>query len=80
MSCSQDVLPDYELLELLLFSAVPRRDTKPMAKLLLQRFGSFAEVINAPAERASCPSWRGRFRNAGGILPRAKDPATDRNR
>jgi len=32
MSCSQDVLPDYELLELLLFSAVPRRDTKPMAK------------------------------------------------
>ncbi len=51
MSCSQDVLPDYELLELLLFSAVPRRDTKPMAKLLLQRFGSFAEVINAPAER-----------------------------
>ena len=35
MNCSQDVMPDYELLELLLFSAVPRRDTKPMAKLLL---------------------------------------------
>jgi DNA repair protein RadC len=46
-----EALPDYELLELLLFSAIPRRDTKPMAKRLLQRFGSFAEVINAPVER-----------------------------
>jgi DNA repair protein RadC len=46
-----EALPDYELLELLLFSAIPRRDTKPMAKRLLQRFGSFAEVINAPPER-----------------------------
>src|SRR5262249_39796711 len=44
-------LPDYELLELLLFSAIPRRDTKPIAKRLLERFGSFAEVVNAPAER-----------------------------
>jgi DNA repair protein RadC len=46
-----EALPDYELLELLLFSAIPRRDTKPVAKRLLQRFGSFAEVINAPPER-----------------------------
>jgi DNA repair protein RadC len=46
-----EALPDYELLELLLFSAIPRRDTKPVAKRLLQRFGSFAEVINASAER-----------------------------
>jgi DNA repair protein RadC len=46
-----EAMPDYELLELLLFSAIPRRDTKPVAKRLLQRFGSFAEVINAPAER-----------------------------
>ena len=46
-----EALPDYELLELLLFSAIPRRDTKPTAKRLLQRFGSFVEVINAPAER-----------------------------
>ena len=42
-------LPDYELLELVLFSALPRRDTKPIAKALLARFGSFAEVIAAPA-------------------------------
>lgn len=46
-----DALPDYELLELLLFSAIPRRDTKPLAKQLLERFGSFAEVINASPER-----------------------------
>jgi DNA repair protein RadC len=46
-----EAMPDYELLELLLFSAIPRRDTKPLAKRLLQRFGSFAEVINASPER-----------------------------
>lgn len=44
-------LPDYELLELLLFRALPRRDTKPLAKLLIARFGSFGEVINAPDHR-----------------------------
>lgn len=42
---------DYELLELLLFAAIPRRDTKPLAKRLIERFGSFAEVINAPPDR-----------------------------
>jgi DNA repair protein RadC len=46
-----DALPDYELLELLLFSAIPRRDTKPLAKQLLERFGSYAEVINASPAR-----------------------------
>ena len=35
----------------MLFSAIPRRDTKPVAKRLLERFGSFAEVVNAPPER-----------------------------
>ena len=44
-------MPDYELLEMVLFAAVPRRDTKPLAKALLKRFGSFAEVIAAPRER-----------------------------
>jgi len=39
---------DYELLELLLFSAVSRKDTKPIAKALLRRFGSFAGVLAAP--------------------------------
>jgi DNA repair protein RadC len=46
-----EALPDYELLELVLFGAIPRRDTKELAKRLLERFGSFAEVINAPPER-----------------------------
>jgi DNA repair protein RadC len=46
-----DALPDYELLELTLFAAVPRRDTKPLAKALIARFGSFAEVIAAKPER-----------------------------
>lgn len=41
-------LADYELLELLLFRAIPRRDTKPLAKQLLKKFGSFAGVLNAP--------------------------------
>ncbi len=44
-------LPDYELLELILFRALPRRDTKPLAKELLARFGSFAAVVNAPETR-----------------------------
>lgn len=41
-------LHDYELLELILFRSIPRRDTKPLAKALLERFGSFAEVLSAP--------------------------------
>src|ERR1700761_5362884 len=46
-----DALSDYELLEMALFPALPRRDTKPLAKSLLQKFGSFAEVIHAPEAR-----------------------------
>lgn len=41
-------LADYELIELILFRAIPRRDVKPLAKALVERFGSFAEVIAAP--------------------------------
>jgi len=46
-----DALPDYELLELVLFAAIPRRDTKPLAKVLIAEFGSFAEVIAASPAR-----------------------------
>ena len=46
-----NALADYELLEFALFAAVPRRDTKPMAKALLARFGSLAEVVAAPPQR-----------------------------
>jgi len=41
-------LADYELLELLLFRSIPRADTKGIAKALIARFGSFAEVLGAP--------------------------------
>jgi len=46
-----DALSDYELLELLLFRALPRRDVKPLAKALLERFGSFAEAVSASQPR-----------------------------
>lgn len=46
-----DALHDYELLELVLFRALQRKDTKPLAKDLIARFGSFSEVLNAPEER-----------------------------
>jgi DNA repair protein RadC len=51
LSAGADALADYELLELVLYRAIPRRDVKPLAKALLQRFGSFAEVAAAPAMR-----------------------------
>ncbi|MEM9015125.1 MAG: DNA repair protein RadC [Pseudomonadota bacterium] len=46
-----DGLHDYELLELVLFRTIPRRDVKPLAKELIAQFGGFAEVIGAPVER-----------------------------
>ncbi|MGQ0457253.1 MAG: RadC family protein [Hyphomicrobium sp.] len=44
-------VPDYELMEMILFRAFPRGDTKPIAKRLIAKFGSFAEAVSAPAER-----------------------------
>jgi len=44
-------MPDYEIMELVLFAAIPRRDVKPLAKKLIAHFGSFAEAIAAPIER-----------------------------
>ncbi|MEF2550572.1 DNA repair protein RadC [Aurantimonas sp. A2-1-M11] len=46
-----EALADYELLELVLFRTIPRRDVKPIAKALIARFGSLAEVLNAPPRR-----------------------------
>lgn len=46
-----EALSDYELLELVLFRALPRRDVKPLAKTLVATFGSFAEAVNAPEAR-----------------------------
>lgn len=44
-------LPDYEMLELVLFRAIPRCDVKPVARRLLDTFGDFARVLSAPKER-----------------------------
>ena len=46
-----DALPDYELLELVLFRAIPRRDVKPLARLLLETFGDFNRVVSASSTR-----------------------------
>lgn len=46
-----EAMPDYELLELLLTLSIPRRDTKPLAKELIARFGSFAAALTAPEGR-----------------------------
>ena len=51
LSAGAGALQDYELLELVLFRAIPRRDVKPLAKALIDRFGSFAETLSAPFER-----------------------------
>jgi DNA repair protein RadC len=46
-----EAVSDYELLELVLFRAIPQRDIKPLAKELIAKFGSFAEVVAAPPAR-----------------------------
>ena len=46
-------MPDYELLELLLFRAIPRQDVKPLARLLLDTFGDFNRVVSAAPARLS---------------------------
>jgi DNA repair protein RadC len=49
-------LPDYELMEVLLFAGNPRGDTKPLAKDLIERFGGFAEALSAdPDELLQVP-------------------------
>lgn len=46
-----EAITDYELLELVLFRAIPQRDVKPLAKELIAKFGSFPEVVSAPPRR-----------------------------
>jgi len=50
LGAGPDALLDHELLEMVLVLALPRRDTKPIARALLARFGSFANAIAAPLE------------------------------
>lgn len=51
MDGGANALPDYELLELVLFRAIPRRDVKPLAHTLMDTFGDFNRVITAPIAR-----------------------------
>ena len=51
MQGGADALPDYELLELVLFRAIPRQDVKPLARRLLDHFGDFNRVLSAPPAR-----------------------------
>jgi DNA repair protein RadC len=51
LKAGREALADYELLELLLAYAIPRKDTKALAKSLVERFGSFAAVLDQPRER-----------------------------
>lgn len=44
-------MPDYELLELILFRALPRQDVKPLARQLIDSFGGFGQVLSAPPQR-----------------------------
>ena len=82
MEAGAEALADYEMLELVLFRALPRRDVKPLAKELLAKFGSFAEVISAPraASRGSRGPWRGgdrRIQDRAGCGAPARQGAGD---
>ncbi|MHA7876061.1 RadC family protein [Roseivivax sp.] len=46
-----EAVPDYELLELVLFRTIPRRDVKPLARRLIETFGDYGQVLAAPATR-----------------------------
>ncbi len=48
LTAGANALAEHELIEMILFTALPRRDTKAIAKALLTRFGNFAKVITAP--------------------------------
>ena len=48
LTAGPESVADHELLEMVLFLALPRRDTKPIARALLARFGSFANAVSAP--------------------------------
>ena len=53
MEGGASAMPDYELLELLLFRSIPRQDVKPLARALLEQFGDFNRVLAAAPERLS---------------------------
>ncbi len=80
-----DAFPDYEFLELLLFSVIPRRDTKPLAKRLVAAFGGFDGVLSADAERLAAvpgvgPAIISHFKTIQMAAARLADTSTTRKR
>ena len=51
MDGGANAVPDYELLELILFRAIPRQDVKPLAKTLIEQFGDFNRVLSTPVRQ-----------------------------
>ena len=68
-------LADYEMLELLLFQAVPRRDTKPLAKALIAKFGSYRGVLRAEVDALLQVKGMG---ESGAVMFRAVADAAER--
>ncbi|MDR0305957.1 MAG: DNA repair protein RadC [Chitinispirillales bacterium] len=66
-----DSLQDYEILELLLTYVIPRKDTKPLAKTLLERYGTIGAVINAPLEELH--SFKGLKERSASLFPFMRD-------
>jgi DNA repair protein RadC len=75
LDAGPDALADYEMLELLLFQAIPRRDTKPVARALIDRFGSYAAVLRADV--AALQEIKG-IGESGAVMLRAVADAAER--
>ncbi len=82
LSGGSDALGDHEVVEYLLMTAIPRRDTKPLAKALIARFGSLAGVLNAdpralalhPGKAIPAPLRSRLWRSRRGAWPRRGSP------
>ena len=70
---SPEALPDYEILELLLASVLPRKDVKPLAKSMIERWGSFADVLSADIE--DLETTKGLGRSSATILKVVREAA-----
>ena len=71
ITAGADALPDYELMEVLLFAGNPRGDVKPLAKDLIERFGGFAAALSAdPDDLLAVPGLRSQRRRRAQICPR----------
>ena len=54
LAAGAEAMPDYEILELVLTTILPRQDVKPLAKDLIAKFGSFADTVAAPIDQLAC--------------------------